>query len=143
MSQLLKISEAASLALHTMAYLAHFPKQQFTTHDIAGVFDVSEAHLSKVLQRLSKAGLVKSHRGPKGGFRIGRLPESITLLQIFECMEGRIEPNTCVLDGPKCREGACLFGGMLEEINQVVIEHLDKTRLCDLKQMFYAEQSAV
>ncbi|MCF8044104.1 MAG: Rrf2 family transcriptional regulator, partial [Desulfarculaceae bacterium] len=75
MQQLLKISEAASLALHTMGLLASRPGEQVPTRELAARLKVSEAHLAKVMQRLGRAGLVRSQRGPKGGFALERNPE--------------------------------------------------------------------
>ncbi len=63
MANLLKISEAASLALHTMGYLAANDRRLVTTHQIGEVLRASEAHLAKVLQRLARVGLVDSTRG--------------------------------------------------------------------------------
>ena len=71
MSGSLKISEAASLALHTMVYLAGDPSAHYPAGRLAEALCVSEAHLAKVLQRLVKAGMLVSVRGPKGGFRLG------------------------------------------------------------------------
>ena len=59
MASIVQISEAASLALHSMALLAASPDRPLTVKDITARTGVSEAHLSKVMQRLAKAGLVK------------------------------------------------------------------------------------
>ena len=53
-----------------MAFLAGKSDKPFSNKEMAGKPDVSEAHLSKVLQRLNKAGLITSYRGPKGGFML-------------------------------------------------------------------------
>ena len=68
MPTMLKISEAATLALHTAFFLVTNPDRRLTTREMASTMGASEAHLSKVLQRLVHAGLVESVRGPKGGF---------------------------------------------------------------------------
>ena len=72
MSSVLKISDAATLALHTAVLLADRTEGPLTTKEIALTFGISEAHLAKVLQRLAKAGIVHSGRGPKGGFLLGK-----------------------------------------------------------------------
>ena len=55
MSNLLRISEASSLALHTMALLAKMPDRHLSNAGLAGILRASEHTLSKVLQRLVKA----------------------------------------------------------------------------------------
>ena len=90
MASIIQISEAASLALHSMVLLAASPERSLTVKEITGRTLVSEAHLSKVMQRLAKAGLVKSTRGPKGGFVLGDSGLSISLLSIFEAIEGPV-----------------------------------------------------
>lgn len=114
MSHLMKVSEAASLALHSMAYLAGNPGVNVSTRQIAERLKVSEAHLSKVLQRMAQAGLVKSSRGPKGGFTLKIPAESITLLDIFETIEGRLEATDCLLGIPICNGTYCILGGAFE-----------------------------
>ena len=54
----LKLSEAASLALHSMVLSAVFPGRKVSAREIATELDVSEAHLAKVLQRLARRGRI-------------------------------------------------------------------------------------
>ena len=113
MASIIQISEAASLALHSMALLAATPDRPLTVKDITARTGVSEAHLSKVMQRLAKAGLVKSTRGPKGGFVLGDAGLSTSLLAIFESIEGPVADSGCLLLGRECPLRACLFDGLL------------------------------
>jgi len=76
---ILNITEAANLALHSLVYLAnHQAAWPISTARAAAPFSASEAHLNKVFQRLNKAGLVGSVRGPRGGFVLAREPAEIT-----------------------------------------------------------------
>ena len=111
MANMLKISEAASLALHTMVYLAANDARLATTHEIGEVLRVSEAHLAKVLQRLGKVGLVEATRGPKGGFRLAKPGSEISLLQVYEAIEGPLADITCFLREPICRGDNLHAGG--------------------------------
>ena len=84
MNPWLNISDAAALALHAMGFLALKKDTPVSNGEIAENFGVSENHLSKVLQRLGKAGLVRSSRGPRGGYLLNRPAEEINLLIIWE-----------------------------------------------------------
>ncbi len=129
MQSLLKISDAASLALHTMVLLAASPDDVVSTGEIAQNLRASEAHLSKVLQRLAKAGLVKSVRGPKGGFKLGRDPKDITLLDVYETMEGPLVTSTCLMETPVCVGPTCVLGSLLNTVNSVVKDYLESKKL--------------
>ena len=117
MNQGLKISEAASLALHAMVILARDPERQVAIRRIAEELDASEAHLSKILQRLAKDGFVKAVRGPKGGFILAKPGTEITLLQIFEAIDGLFQPFECMFDKRMCDGSHCVFGGLLPEMS--------------------------
>ena len=131
MAKILNISEAVSLALHAALVLAANPDRLVSTREIATVLQGSEAHLSKVLQRLVRAGLVESIRGPAGGFRLKGKPSEIYLIEIFEIIEGRLSEDKCLLPSPICAEGYCIFGGVLDSINRQVKDHLSQTRLSE------------
>jgi Rrf2 family protein len=128
----IRISEAASLALHTMTLLAGNTEVSMTTRQIADELNASEAHLAKVMQRLVHAGFVKSVRGPKGGFRLARAPSDVSLIEVYELIEGPISTGCCYFGEPICRNEVCIFGGLLESIGTQVREHLANTRLSDL-----------
>ena len=69
---------------------------------IARNCDVSEAFLAKIFQMLSQQHIVKSHRGVKGGFSLGRGPEEISLRDIVEVCEGGIALNHCLRQSNRC-----------------------------------------
>ena len=130
---MLKISEAASLAMHTMTLLVQDPEKVHTTHEIAKTLGVSEAHLSKVLQRLHKAGLVASVRGAHGGFRPAMPGVEVTMLEVYEAIEGPFVGAPCLLGRPVCGADGCILGDLLERVNREVREYLVNTRLSQLK----------
>ena len=136
MSGSLRISEAASLALHTMVYLAGESSAYYPAGKLAEVICVSEAHLAKVLQRLTKAGLLLSVRGPKGGFRLARKTEEITLLEFFEAIDGPYEPSECLMHDRTCGQMGCLFGDLLGNINRQVRSYLGGRSLEDVKWVY-------
>ena len=129
----LKISEASSLAMHALGYLAKRGDGPVTSREIATRFEISEAHLSKVLQRLVKVELLRSVRGPRGGFSLTRAPESVTLLEVFEAIEGRLEPSQCLLSSAICDGDDCILGKIVVEANTMLRTRLEETTLVDVE----------
>ena len=130
---ILNISEAASLGIHALAYLSRrHGEAPVTTASIAAAYGVSEAHLSKVFQRLGKAGLVKSVRGPHGGFRLARAPGKITLREVYEALDGPLGRNHCLLGKPKCGLESCVLGSLLTDVDQRVSAYLTGTTLAEI-----------
>jgi len=132
MSGILRISEAAVLAIHTAALLAGSEGRVMTNGEMAQFLGVSEAHLSKVLQRLGRRGIVASIRGPRGGFTLGRPADEITLLEVYEAVDGPLREARCLLDAPVCG-GRCLMGEVLAKVNSIVRGHLSGTRVSDVR----------
>jgi len=132
MSSIIQISEAASLALHSMVILAASPDESLTVREITARTGVSEAHLSKVMQRLAKAGLVKSTRGPKGGFVVDDSALSTPLIVIFEAIEGPVSNTTCLLPSIECPFHECLFGGLLGRMTAEFKEYMRTKTLGDM-----------
>ena len=136
MANVLKMSDATTLGLHAMVYLAdQHPDENPQTHsarEIASHLGVSEAHLAKVLQRLTHVGLLRSTRGPKGGFTLARQAHQITLLDVYESVEGPFEVNRCLFSQPICSRADCIMGGLVEKVGIEVRTYLGQTTLAAL-----------
>lgn len=148
MSSFVHVSEAASLALHSTVLLAEEGDSILTTKEMARRLGASEAHLSKVLQRLTRAGLVESVRGPRGGFRLAREADKITLLEVWEAIEGRLETSQCLFGRPtaNCTRAGCIMGGVMSQVDRTVRGYLEGTPLSALTHFSEGEkkcQSAI
>jgi Rrf2 family protein len=138
MPSLFNVSVAASLGLHAAAILARGgPPMQ--TREISGTLGESEAHLSKVLQRMVRAGLVRAKRGPGGGFELARPAESITLKEVYEAIEGPIDPLICPFGVRACDGGKCSIGGEFKEAGVKLVEFMAAARLSDYDGSFCTE----
>lgn len=139
MPKVMHISEAASLALHSMALLASKPETIFSVRGIASALHVSEAHMSKVLQRLARVGLVRSSRGPKGGFALGKKGDEITLLEVYEAIDGPLTSNRCLFETPICSGAQCIFGDLLLTTNNRYRAYLEGMKLSELTDVYGQE----
>lgn len=131
MDHVLNISEAANLALHAGMALALAQGRPVSARTMAAELKVSYHHLAKVLQRLTKAGLVEATRGPGGGFVLGKDPQRIRLLDLYEAIDGKFSVGTCLFKRQSCPGGKCVMGNLLERLNGQVLEHLKGKRLSD------------
>ena len=132
MAKIIKISEAASLAIHGMVYIATRPDTSHKVGEIAHLLRASKAHLQKVFQRLVNVGLLKSNRGPKGGYTLGRKGDQITLLEIYEAIEGPLSGENCLFGEPVCKGKKCVFGDLLNTTQKSYLSYLEEMRLSDL-----------
>lgn len=131
MQSVLKISEAASIALHAMIYIAIHSDKPATTNEIANSFGVSANHLSKVLQRLVKSGLLASIKGPTGGFIITRACDEVTFLEIYEAIDGPIKTGCCMFGKNVCSFDQCIMGNLLSQTNTNVKKFFGDRKLSD------------
>jgi len=90
------LSQTTEYALRVVAHLAS-AKQAATTHQIAVATRVPEGYLAKVLQGLSRAGLVLSQRGLHGGSILARSPAEITLYDVVQAIDPIQRITTCPL----------------------------------------------
>lgn len=99
----MEITRATDYAVRVMVQLATLPEGQTVQLKVlAEATGVRETFLSKILQRLVHQGMVDSHRGTGGGFRLKAAPAQVTLLQVIEAMEGPTQLNVCLGDERSC-----------------------------------------
>lgn len=89
----MKWNKSTRFALYAAMEMARAGDALVTIESIAGRFEISAHHLSKVLQQLVRSGLAEAVRGVGGGYRLVKEPREITLLDIVEIFEGRLDPG--------------------------------------------------
>ena len=130
MSKIFSLSEAGSIAIHSMVLIAK-SENSLNVVKIAERTGASKHHVAKVLQRLAKDDFLDSNRGPHGGFRLKRGPDQISLLQIYEAIEGKIVVNHCPMDNPICPFDKCIMGTTITAMTSDFKEYLDTQKLSD------------
>ena len=100
---------------------------------IASACEVSEAFLAKIFQMLAQAGIIKSHRGVKGGFSMAQDPRQISLRQVVEICEGGIVLNHCLRKVDPCKDAdTCTVARVWREAQDALTGALDRTSLADV-----------
>lgn len=143
MSSFVQFSDAANIAFHAMTELARQHPESDRINEMADRLQVSEAHLAKVMQRLRHAGLVTSIRGPRGGYQLARAADKISLLDIFETIEGPMVPKFCLFGKPICQRAHCGLGGVIGLINLEMRRFLQRTTLAGLPETITDVQFSV
>ena len=93
----MQLTRAADYAVRAMVHMASLPTgARANRTDLAASIGCPEQFLSKVLQGLTKAGLISSHRGNSGGFELPPARLHTTVLEIVEAIEGPIHLNVCL-----------------------------------------------
>jgi Rrf2 family protein len=90
-------SQTVEYALRAVVHLAAQAPEARTTDQIAAATLVPRAYLSKVLQSLTRAGVVQSQRGLGGGISLARPPEKLTILEVVNAVEPLQRIRTCPL----------------------------------------------
>jgi len=125
---------ASELAVRAMVFLARQdPGKLSPVREIAADSSASEAYLSKILQRLTGAGLVRSFRGPGKGMELGRAPSAITLVEIIHAVEGVQAEQACIFGLGHCdQETPCALHRQWLPIRSALCDLLENTTLADL-----------
>ena len=135
MSGVVKFTEASTIAMHAMAILAARAGHHVSVHELGELLPVSENTVAKVMQRLARAELVDSVRGPGGGFALRGDPGKVTLLQVHEAIEGPFHVAACMFSPPQSC-GTCILGDALREANALMHARLSRTRLSEVSHLF-------
>lgn len=127
------IKRDTDYAFRALVHLALKHPQVVSAGNLAADQGIPIAFLQKLLQRLTHAGLVQSHRGVQGGFALTREPREISAEEIVEAIQGEIAMNRCLLGKPDCQNaGSCPVQRRLAGIQQDVKHALSDLTLEDL-----------
>ena len=133
MQSVIKLSEGTAIALHSMIYIVKKDKETSSVKEIAQEFKISENHLSKILQRLVKAGYLFSSKGPKGGFVVNDEHKDASFLEIYEMIEGKFSDSACLFNRQPCQGGQCILGDFIIKINHEFREYFTNKKISDFR----------
>ncbi len=126
------ISRTAEYALRAVVYLAMNPGSEFTTRQISVVTKVPSAYLSKVLQSLVKADLIKSQRGIGGGFILAKSAGKIDILAVLNAVDPIQRIKRCPLDLKAHGSNLCALHKRLDEATALIEKTFAETTISDL-----------
>jgi Rrf2 family protein len=134
MQHVLRISRKIDYAIRAMIHLASIPEGTVVPfREIGKQMSVPEDFLAKILKTLVDQGIVRSTRGPHGGYRLARPAESISVLEIIEAAEGPIAVNVCLDDDDACsRQPICSMSAVWREGQERMLDVFRRTSLASL-----------
>ena len=134
MGYAMKISTRGRYGLRAMLELARCHGQSpLRMRVLAERESLSRKYLHGLLTALKEAGLVRSVRGPGGGFLLARAPSKIRLSQILHALEGPLSLVDCVADERACgRTKSCTARRVWAELSATIESVLEKVTLEDL-----------
>ncbi len=131
MAVLFNMSEAAAIGIHCCMLLAE-NKEGLSSREIASMLDISLDHCVKVLHTLSKAGIIHGTRGPAGGFQLVAGADKLSVLKVYESIEGKLCDRKCLFKKAKCRGGCPLFGNLIDGISSMARTFFEETTIRQL-----------
>ncbi len=99
----MQFSMSLEYAIHGLVFLARTPeKPAVLLDDLAAAIRVPKEYMRKVFQQLARKRLVTARRGVKGGYRLSRPPEELTLKEVVEALEGSLPLYNCLSVQRQC-----------------------------------------
>lgn len=131
---MLRMTKQADYAIVLMTQLVSEPQRQLNASEIAAQTELPQPIVSKILKLLARRELLVSHRGAKGGYRLARAAEEISVAEIIEAVEGPIAITECVDETPgECsQEPICPVRGNWQRINGAVRHALEEITLREM-----------
>ena len=129
----LLLSTSAGYAIHALHYIAtRNSDTPVMTREIADRYGLPYDSTLKILRQLSKAGLVRPHRGCQGGFSLTRLPEEISLLDVVEAVDGPVAHGLGMPGGTGDEALCSRTDELFHEAAQELKHKLEKFTIADL-----------
>lgn len=130
----MQLSKGFDYAIRSLVYLAVLPRG--TSAELRSISEsqvVPVSYLAKVMRNLVRGGLVSSTLGRDGGYALRKLPSEITLMQVYEIMEGEMKLVECMEDESSCVFfGGCTQAPVWKRLRETVERIFIETTLQDL-----------
>ncbi len=131
----LSISTVSRYGVRAVFDIAYHGGGQLTQiKDISHREKISQRYLEQIFNKLLKAGLLKSRRGPQGGYLLSRDPSEITVLDIINATQGAIEPVLCLNEEKRICEvfPVCVTWHVWKKTQNLLVNHFGSVTIADL-----------
>ena len=131
----MKISTKGRYALRMMIDIAENSNNEWVTiKEISERQEISIKYLEQIVTNLTRAGLLRSGRGPQGGYMLTKLTEQYTAGEIIRAIEGKLAPVACLNDEVNLceRKGSCKTLDFWQGLYKTIDSYVDSVSLKDL-----------
>lgn len=127
----MKLTKHTDYAFRVLLYVAVKNNELSTIKEVTLAFDISRDHVMKIVQKLSKSGMLNAIRGKHGGIQLGRPANEIIIADVVMLMEATLKPVNC--EEPICNiKQGCKLADILFEAQDRYLTHLKQFTLADL-----------
>ena len=131
---MLRLTKKADYGLMALKFLAEHPEaMSLSAKDIAEAYHIPPQLLAKILQRLTKEGLLRSHAGMNGGYTLSRRAADITAFEVIRAIDGPLFITSCITIHGTCDlAGHCTIKEPLRKVNDSIKDLLNGICISDL-----------
>jgi Rrf2 family protein len=131
---MLRLTKKADYGLLAVKFLAENPDAaSLSAKDISEAYHIPLQLLAKILQRLTKVGLLRSHAGMNGGYALSKNPEDITAFEVIHAIDGPLFITSCITISGSCDlNDICTIKEPLRRVNDSIADLLKSIKISDL-----------
>ena len=130
---MLKLTKKTDYGLISLRHIAVSPRGTASAKEISDAYGIPLPLLAKVLQSLTKGRLAISVAGTNGGYRLTRDPQSITALEVIQCIDGLAILTNCFTEHGACDQSdRCTVREPLRHVQEAILNLLAKMTIADL-----------
>src|ERR1035438_5738462 len=131
---MLKLTKKADYGLMALKYLAEHPETAaLSAKDVADAYGIPAQLLAKILQRLTKVGLLRSHAGMNGGDALARDARQISAFEVIHAIDGPLFITSCFKGAKSCDlTPSCTIKEPLARVNETIAGVLKSISIQDL-----------
>jgi len=128
------LTRAGDYGIFGVIYLAKQPRGKIVSlSEVSKAEDIPEKFLAKIFQHLTRSGLIRSHRGARGGFSLARPANKIAVKELLEAIQGPLYFARCLSELEDCdRKDICKLREVLQKAQDNTMKILTQNTLADL-----------
>ena len=134
---MLKLTKKADYALMAMKHLADHAQEacSASAKDVADSFGIPPEALAKILQKLTRAGLLQSQHGTNGGYRLARPAHTISAFEVIQAIDGPLFITSCVTVRGECDQSdRCNIREPLRKVNESIEAVLRRIKISHMRE---------